>query len=81
MRIIINLTDEEVRILESEMLDIQFYFNNYAKERIRKAREKIISLSPQHKKFNPAFLGEKEKEDMVKEIPLITIKDKEKNNG
>lgn len=72
-QITINLTPEQLRILGSDIADINDWINNVIDNKLRQVSDKIIK---EHTKFQPHKLTLDEKREIILPIPLVLVKDK-----
>ena len=75
MQIIIIMTDEQQRILESDIVDITAWIENVWKNKLRKVGDSIVL---KHTSYQPKKLSVVEKDHLIKNIVLDQAKDKDK---
>jgi len=73
MEYIINLTEEEEKVLKTDMISIQEWIENAIKEKARRTTDRIIL---EHTDKNPKKILQSERNTIIQDLVLETAKER-----
>ena len=74
LKLSIELSDEELKVLRSDVGDIQDFLDNFIHNHCRRLIDKFVTLSGKGSRYTP----ENEKLEIIKSMKIETVEEKNK---